>query len=65
MTGFTGLAVNDHDENKKLVGEVRVKGPRWAKMPLLTVSMLGIQIVWSMEMAWGEAFVRSVLIRLG
>jgi len=26
------------------VGTPGVKGPRWAKMPLLTVGMLGIQV---------------------
>jgi hypothetical protein len=26
------------------VGTPSVKGPRWAKMPLLTVGMLGIQV---------------------
>lgn len=26
------------------VGKAGVKGPKWAKMPLLTVGMLGIQV---------------------
>ena len=29
------------------VGTPSVKGPRWAKMPLLTVGMLGIQVYMS------------------
>jgi solute carrier family 45 protein 1/2/4 len=37
------------------VGTPAVKGPKWAKLPLLTVGMLGIQCVWSIEMGYGES----------
>lgn len=36
------------------VGKAGVRGPRWARMPLLTAGMLGIQLVWSVEMGYGE-----------
>lgn len=55
MTGSLGLSIQDDSlSNGNLVGESAVRGPSWAKMPLLTISMLGLQIVWSMEMAWGQ-----------
>ncbi|KAL1413550.1 hypothetical protein Q8F55_001324 [Vanrija albida] len=43
------------------VGTPGVKGPSWAKLPLLTVGMLGTQVVWSIEMAYASPF----LIELG
>lgn len=36
------------------VGAASVKGPKWGKLPLLTVGMLGIQCVWSIEMGYGK-----------
>lgn len=36
------------------IGTPGVKGPKWGKLPLLTVGMLGIQCVWSIEMGYGE-----------
>lgn len=37
------------------VGKAGVRGPRWARMPLLTAGMLGIQCVWSIEMGYGKS----------
>ena len=55
MTGYSGLAIQDDPSPaSKLVGEAHVKGPKWARMPLLTLPMLGLQSVWSVEMAWGQ-----------
>ena len=31
-----------------------LSGSSWAKMPLLTIGLLGAQIVWSTEMGYGE-----------
>ena len=31
-----------------------LSGSSWAKLPLLTVGLLGAQIVWSTEMGYGE-----------
>lgn len=45
------LAVERH--GVQWVGTPGVKGPSWAKLPLLTVGMLGTQVVWSIEMAYG------------
>ncbi|ORY32115.1 major facilitator superfamily domain-containing protein [Naematelia encephala] len=43
------------------VGKPGVKGPKWAKTPLLTVGMLGIQCVWSIEMGYASPY----LLELG
>ncbi|KAK4689643.1 solute carrier family 45, member 1/2/4, partial [Tremellales sp. Uapishka_1] len=43
------------------VGTPGVKGPGWARMPLLTAGMLGIQCVWSIEMGYASPF----LLELG
>jgi solute carrier family 45 protein 1/2/4 len=40
--------------NKSLVGTVHIRGPRWARLPLLTMGVLGLQIVWTVEMAYGN-----------
>jgi solute carrier family 45, member 1/2/4 len=64
MTGFSSLAVaGEAQSSLRLVGEASVKGPKWARMPLLTIAMLGLQIVWSMEMAWGKLQSNGVILR--
>lgn len=55
MTGFSALpGASAPSFNASWSGVGRVKGPRWAQMPLLTIGMLGLQIVWSVEMGYGE-----------
>lgn len=43
------------------VGTPGVKGPSWARLPLLTVGVLGTQVVWSIEMGYASPF----LLELG
>ncbi|WVQ95210.1 hypothetical protein IAU59_002304 [Kwoniella sp. CBS 9459] len=43
------------------IGTASVKGPKWARLPLLTVGMLGIQCVWSIEMGYASPY----LLELG
>ncbi|KAG8924819.1 hypothetical protein FRC01_011008, partial [Tulasnella sp. 417] len=53
MAGFSGLpSSSSSSSNATWSGVARVKGPRWARMPLLTIGMLGLQIVWSVEMGY-------------
>ncbi|KAK8854544.1 hypothetical protein IAR55_003283 [Kwoniella newhampshirensis] len=68
MTGGAFFAAGGGDEEYDLdengverhsvqwIGTAGVKGPRWAKMPLLTVGMLGIQCVWSIEMGYASPY---------
>lgn len=53
--GFGGLQVSDgEDADVRWAGVSRILGPRWAQLPLLTIGLLGVQILWSVEMSYGE-----------
>lgn len=57
MTGSFALPVDSEralPDDFHWTGRSAVKGPAWARMPVLTVGMLGLQIVWSVEMGYGE-----------
>ncbi|GAB1520521.1 hypothetical protein RhiTH_003598 [Rhizoctonia solani] len=63
MTGSFGLPTgNSNGEPKGSVwtGRARVRGPLWAQLPLLTIGMLGLQIVWSVEMAYASPYLLSL-----
>lgn len=47
------------------VGKPHVVGPEWMRMPLLTVGMLGLQCVWSIEMGYGEWWKDSYSLSAG
>jgi hypothetical protein len=56
MTGGFGLPLDTEralSDDVRWTGVAAVKGPSWARMSLLTVTMLGLQIVWSVEMGYG------------
>lgn len=62
MTGGSYLPLGDLEtaggidpdaHSVQWMGTPSVKGPKWAKLPLLTVGMLGTQVVWSIEMGYG------------
>lgn len=59
MTGFSASFGNaeNADDGLEWAGSAGVKGPSWARLPLLTVGMLGLQIVWSVEMGYGMALI--------
>lgn len=56
MTGFGALPVNDDSDNEDIrwAGVARILGPAWVQLPLLTVGLLGVQMMWSVEMEEGE-----------
>jgi len=57
MTGFSALPVSgdaEAGEHMQWLGVSKVKGPKSLKMLILTVGMLGLQIIWSVEMSYGE-----------
>lgn len=65
MTGFSAsFASNEADDGLEWAGTARVKGPPWSKLPLLTVGMLGLQIVWSVEMGYGMSHELPLIIKL-
>ena len=49
-----------HGHAVQWVGTAGVKGPKWGKLPLLTIGMLGIQCVWSIEMGYGMSLSPSI-----
>lgn len=56
MTGFSALAASeDVTAPMQWHGTSKVLGPRLIKMPVLTIGMLGLQIIWSVEMSYGES----------
>lgn len=56
MTGFAALPVSEEDtsDTSQWAGVAKILGPRWAQLPALTVGLLGVQVMWSVEMSYGE-----------
>ena len=57
MTGFSALPVAEEggqDDSVQLVGVSKILGPGWLQLPTLTVGLLGVQVLWSVEMSYGE-----------
>ena len=55
--GFSALPVTEgggaHDDGSHFAGVSRILGPKWAQLPALTVGLLGVQVLWSVEMSYG------------
>jgi solute carrier family 45 protein 1/2/4 len=59
MTGFSSLPIAEEghdDQHQQFKGVARILGPRWAQFPTITIGFLGVQIFWSVEMAYGALF---------
>lgn len=57
MTGFSALPTADEaafEGSAQWAGVAKVLGPPWARFPTITVGLVGIQVMWSIEMAYGE-----------
>ena len=57
MTGFSALPVSEEgvqDERVQLVGISKILGPKWLQLPTITIGLLGVQVLWSVEMSYGE-----------
>jgi solute carrier family 45, member 1/2/4 len=60
MTGFSLLPTapeeghNQHQQNFR--GISRILGPKWIHLPTITVGLLGVQILWSVEMSYGVCY---------
>ncbi|CAK5284525.1 unnamed protein product, partial [Mycena citricolor] len=42
------------DSNPLHAPSLPIRGPRWLHVPLLTIGLLGVSILWSVEMSYGE-----------
>ena len=57
MTGLPFLPTapeegpDQHGRNFR--GVPRILGPKWAQYPTITIGMLGVSILWSVEMSYG------------
>ncbi|KAF8585650.1 MFS general substrate transporter [Ramaria rubella] len=63
MTGFSALPVSADVEagnQGQWQGSSQVLGPEWLKMPILTVGMMGLQIIWSVEMSNASPYLLSL-----
>ena len=54
MSGDGSSVLMAYDGLRKWAGIARVKGPSWAKMPLLSLSNFGISVYWGMATGNGE-----------
>jgi hypothetical protein len=57
MTGSNALPFADEaasDGSAQWAGVAKVVGPPWARFPAITVGLAGVQVMWSIEMAYGE-----------
>lgn len=59
MTGFSALPLaeegpDSYVDESQWAGSSRILGPRWSHLPSLTISLLGVQIFWSVEMSYGK-----------
>jgi solute carrier family 45 protein 1/2/4 len=57
MTGFGALSIADEavpEGSAQWAGVAKVLGPPWARLPTLTIGLVGVQVMWSIEMAYGE-----------
>ena len=66
--GFSPFPVDEDgyencDSNAHFEGVARVKGPKLLQLPVLTIGLLGVQILWSVEMSYGECFHPSCRVR--
>ncbi|KAJ7179784.1 major facilitator superfamily domain-containing protein [Mycena filopes] len=56
MTGFGRLPpAEEHLQHR-----ARILGPRWAHLPTLTIGLLGVQILWSVEMSYAPPYLLSL-----
>ena len=57
MTGFSALPMADEagsEGSAQWTGASKILGPPWARFPVITIGFAGLQVMWSIEMAYGE-----------
>ncbi|KAH9968022.1 major facilitator superfamily domain-containing protein [Russula dissimulans] len=63
MTGFSALQMADEaseEDSTQWGGVAKVLGPSWARLPTLTVGFIGVQVMWSIEMAYASPYLISL-----
>ncbi|KAF7292526.1 hypothetical protein MKEN_01477000 [Mycena kentingensis (nom. inval.)] len=57
--GFSVLPASTGTDEKATSG-TKILGPAWARFPILTVGLLGVQILWSVEMSYASPYLISL-----
>jgi len=58
--GFTLVDHNDSTNAGHFSGHAHIRGPSFLHLPFLTLSLLGVQIFWSVEMSYGSPYLLSL-----
>ncbi|KIJ62081.1 hypothetical protein HYDPIDRAFT_189174 [Hydnomerulius pinastri MD-312] len=64
MTGFSAIPLADEEnaanDRGHWAGIAQILGPRWAQLPSLTIGLLGVQVLWSVEMSYASPYLLSL-----
>ncbi|KAI0046327.1 MFS general substrate transporter [Auriscalpium vulgare] len=63
MTGFGGLPLPDEtglQSSAHWAGVAKILGPPWAQLPTLTIGLVGVQVMWAVEMSYAMPYLRSL-----
>ncbi|THV02069.1 hypothetical protein K435DRAFT_963326 [Dendrothele bispora CBS 962.96] len=58
--GFSLVDRNDSTSAGQFAGSAYIRGPSFLHLPILTVSLLGVQIFWSVEMSYASPYLLSL-----
>lgn len=54
MTGSSFIPIDSsHDTESASLEDTPILGPKWIKLPALTLGFIGLQALWSVEMSYG------------
>ena len=54
MTGSSFIQLDSgHDIGTVSLEDTPILGPKWIKLPALTLGFIGLQALWSVEMSYG------------
>lgn len=61
MTGSSFLPLDSgHDTGTASLEDTPIIGPRWTKLPALTLGFIGLQALWSVEMSYASPYLLSL-----
>ncbi|KAF9644299.1 MFS general substrate transporter [Thelephora ganbajun] len=61
MTGPSFIQLDsDHDTGATSLKDTPILGPKWIKLPALTVGFIGLQALWSVEMSYASPYLLSL-----
>ncbi|KAG2126871.1 major facilitator superfamily domain-containing protein [Suillus bovinus] len=62
MTGFSALpfAEDSLNDESRWIGRARILGPPLTRLPTLTIGLLGVSVLWSVEMSYASPYLLSL-----